>query len=966
MIARRLVVSLVLLALVSNVLVLAGPSRTAAPRPEGQAFTLVSLRHETVGALTRILVESDAPPLYTVFRPTDRLIIVDMPGGEGSRLAPAYAIKNTLVDSITVRQTRVGSDTSGRAVTRLEIATRGEFRDRSSINGNLLILELSPEQSSAAKAQPSESAGVYVHPVPISSRNSAPAGSSRTEAARDRALPQPASLKAESLKPATLVRAVRSETMEAGLRVFLETDGAAQFKDFVLADPWRVVIDVTGVRSAFGNKVVSVGAAGVDRVRVGEPGPNVVRVVLDTRSKVVYRVVREGASLVIHVGNTSQARSDSVKPQPQTVRELQIASQRVENNQESAANTSDLSVASNLIAQTGKPVVGGPAAGQPNTGPRGVAPLNKPVPQPMTQPATSSPNSARETVVQPVQPSTTRSVMDVQRPAPVPSSPGASGRSELSFCERGYAGGLISFDLRSGVDIRDMLRFISQQYGINFIVDKSVAQVPVDIRVTDIPWNQVMDSVLRANRLGAVCESGIVRIATLAAIKEEREQQRGIEEEMRKAIPLQTKIIRLKYARAAGSLGATGSGRAGGSGSSGGGGGGGQSGDNKGGLIAIINSRLSPRGRIEMDARSNKLIVTDLPENIKTVEDIIAQLDRPEPQVEIEARIVIANRNFLRDIGNELAGAGINRNSGAIGFLQTGATQLSPGGVTTPTGQGGGGGGGGGDEDKKGSANTGQIGPNLLGPFATNSMRVGTANTVLSLTTGLMGTSILSLALSASERKGQIRIVASPRITAQDNQTAEIINGVQIPVQTVTNGTITTTFITAALRLEITPQIIEDTGEVLMHVVAENNTVNSALATTLNGGTPGINTQSAESIVRVQDGGTTVMGGVNIDTESQSQNRTPGISRVPLLGELFKRRTTERSTDEILFFITPRIVREDGQIGPRNINPQRSSLEQPNQTEAGAQRAAAPAGQAKPEAPKPAQANALTGVKGGQ
>src|SRR4029077_1643224 len=112
----------------------------------------------------------------------------------------------------------------------------------------------------------------------------------------------------------------------------------------------------------------------------------------------------------------------------------------------------------------------------------------------------------------------------------------ARQRKAIALCDPDYVGGPISFDLRAGVDIRDMLRFISQQYGVNFIVDKSVSQVPVDIRVTDIPWNHVMDSVLRANRLGAVCESNgrIIRIATLAAVKEEEEQTRAIAEEKAK------------------------------------------------------------------------------------------------------------------------------------------------------------------------------------------------------------------------------------------------------------------------------------------------------------------------------------------------------------------------------------------------------------------------------------------------
>jgi type IV pilus assembly protein PilQ len=110
-----------------------------------------------------------------------------------------------------------------------------------------------------------------------------------------------------------------------------------------------------------------------------------------------------------------------------------------------------------------------------------------------------------------------------------------------------------------------------------------------------------------------------------------------------------------------------------------------------------------------------------------------------------------------------------------------------------------------------------------------------------------------------------------------------------------------------------------------MHVVAENNNVNFSLAGQFNNGTPGIDTQSAQSIVRVSDGGTTVMGGINIDSEGHTLNRTPGMSRIPLIGELFKKRQTRRDTSEILFFITPRIVRTEGTMGPGA--PHRSSVE---------------------------------------
>src|SRR5215813_8868414 len=926
MIAKRLVVSLMLLALVSNVSVFA--SVNAGVRAE--SFALVSLKHENEGSLTRILIESSAPPLYTVFRPSDRLIVVDLPGGEASRLDQAYSVKSAVVDSIAVKQSQMSAGAASRSATRIEISVRADARDRTTVNGNTLVLEVTPDLKPApAKAVVENNgaanttdarrvsqahsdthatvSGVMVYPTPVKN-----AVVKAEPAAGEKVKTSPA-----DLRPATLIRAVHSEAAGDALRIVVAADGTTQYKDFVLQNPWRIVVDITGVRSAFGNKTTTVGNGQVERFRVGQPAPNVVRLVLDTKSKVPYNVVRDGENLVITIGDASALQnSEQRKP------EVRVAGDRVENKSDngkqadqSAKQATDTS---NLLAQANR----GRVTPQPN----------RSLPSP-TQPA-PTPSEAKSAAMPATQPAVNRSVNDVARPGS--NTSGQSGkRSDLAFCDSGYVGGLISFDLRSGVDIRDMLRFISQQYGVNFIVDKSVSSVPVDIRVTDIPWNQVMESVLKANRLGAVCESNgrMIRIATLAAVKEEEDQQLAIREAQSNQVPLTTKILHLKYARAAGQLagrGASGGGGGGGSSSSSSGGMGGATG--VGSLRSIVESRLSKRGRVEVDIRTNSLIVTDLPEYMQVVEEMIAKLDRPEPQVEIEARIVIANRNFLRDIGTELAGAAVASN-GRGGLFETTPVQvvngsLQPGGPNSGSGGGSGGGtgsgaGGAGGSGSGSSQNKG-LGPNLIGPFADTALRAGVANTVLSLTTGAIGTGLLSMALSAQETKGQIRTIASPRVTTTDNKTAEIVNGVQIPVQTVSNNTVTTTFVTAALRLEITPQIIEESGQVLMHVVAENNTVNTALANSFNGGTPGINTQSADSIVRVRDGGTAVMGGINIDNETNTQNRTPGVSRVPLLGELFKRRTVSRQADEILFFVTPRIVRAEGEASP-NAGAERSS-----------------------------------------
>jgi type IV pilus assembly protein PilQ len=961
---RRTIAALALIAILSNTFVFAKPAISLFT-PEGRAFTLVSLRTENVDGRTRILIESNAPPLYAVFKPTGRLIQIEMPGAQ-SKLAPQYDVQSALVESVRVRQGRANSG-FGRAATRIDISVRQSTEDRTRLEGNTLVVEIAPDPS--ARAVPARShddlasaakqasytarAGVEVTP---------PAGEKS-----DDAKPRPS-----ALRPASVVRTVRHETAGNAIRVIVDTDGAAQFKDFVLADPWRVVVDITGVKLATSNQTINVGATSVDRYRVGQPAAGTVRIVLDTKSKVPYTVERDGTQLVITIGNPNaftKSESEGIVAQGDQP-QVKVAGQRVVNNDTRSQVKSNFTAnaTSTQTPANGKPAqpTGPQTTGQQTTG----QPAGPPVAQ--QRPPQSVPQRVRETISQPVtsQPVSSRPATDTARPAQStpPSVSAANGqqkRSDLSLCDPNYVGGPLSFDLRAGVDIRDMLRFVSEQYGINFIVDKSVpTSVPVDIRITELPWNQILSSVLSAQRLGWVCEANgkLVRIATLEAIKEQEKQQLDIIKAKMESLPLETKIIHLRYARAAGSLQGSGAGRSGSSGGSSRGGASGAGGQAGSSLVTIAEKRLSSRGRIEADVRTNSLIVTDLPEYIHSVENIIAQLDRPEPQVEIEARIVVANRDFLRDIGNELAAAAINTTNGAIGFLQTSATAISGNGsVSTPTGQGGGSGSGGGDSGQGGggSANTGQIGPNLLGPFASNALRVGTASGVLSLTTGLLGTGIISTALSASERKGQIRIVASPRVAAQNNTTAEIINGVQIPVQTVSNNTVTTTFITAALRLEITPIIVEETGEVTMHVVAENNTVNASLASQLNGGTPGINTQSAESTVRIQDGGTFVMGGVNIDTESHTQNRMPGISRIPIIGELFKRRTTQRTMDEILFFITPRIVRPEGTYGPRV--PQRSATEGAPST---TQRAATtqPAPNAQPATP-PSQ---KTGGKGGQ
>src|SRR5687767_7079709 len=266
-------------------------------------------------------------------------------------------------------------------------------------------------------------------------------------------------------------------------------------------------------------------------------------------------------------------------------------------------------------------------------------------------------------------------------PAPTPPvgfSRGSEKQSEQGrqYGQPGFVGEPISLNLVNA-DIRDILNYITEQYGVNFVIDSSVAAVPVTVNVQDVPWNIALEAVLKANRLGIEVNGSILRVATTDVLAKEAETQKVITDSRLDASPLVTEFIRLNYARASGTLaqaaGSTGA-FSGGSTNlsfSGGAGGDATGGSGDQGLLPIISRRLSRRGSIEVDGRSNTLIITDVKENIDAIRQLVAILDQPEPQVEIETRIVIAQRNFSRDLGAQLSAGVINLGNGGLGNIST-------------------------------------------------------------------------------------------------------------------------------------------------------------------------------------------------------------------------------------------------------------------------------------------------------
>ena len=466
------------------------------------------------------------------------------------------------------------------------------------------------------------------------------------------------------------------------------------------------------------------------------------------------------------------------------------------------------------------------------------------------------------------------------------------------YGEPGFIGEPINLKVVNA-DVRDILNYITEQYGVNFVIDSSVKDVPVTVNVSGVPWNYALESILRAQGLGIQVNGNILRVADAKILAAEGAILRSQQESALDTQPLVTEFIRLNYARAANGF-ARGSETAGTfvdgppqgiqassagessfsqSGPSG-------PGSANSGLLPIIQRRLSRRGSIEVDERSNSLIITDVRQNIEAIRQLVSILDQPEPQVEIEARIVVATRNFSRDVGVQLSGLVIGtRGSGAAGSTLPNSP-VDPSLTLT------------------GSLPNGGI---------TNPLRSQITNTVIGLTTGVFGTAQINMLITAGEQKGQAKIIATPRVTTLNLQKATIKSSTKIPITTVQPGqtvggtaVATTQYVDVPLSLEITPQIT-DLGTIVLDVTAEN----ASTATIAAGVAPAINSQSMQTTVTVPDGGTTVVGGVLFDDERDNQDRTPGVSKIPIFGQLFKRKAIQRNTNEILFFITPRIYRPD-------------------------------------------------------
>ncbi|MGE5341515.1 MAG: type IV pilus secretin PilQ [Candidatus Omnitrophota bacterium] len=405
-----------------------------------------------------------------------------------------------------------------------------------------------------------------------------------------------------------------------------------------------------------------------------------------------------------------------------------------------------------------------------------------------------------------------------------------------------YTGQPMNFNFHNG-DLKDVIKIITKMYGKNILLDPDVAG-RVTSQMTEVPWDQALELFLKINGLAMVEEGNIWRIGKIDRLAREAAEVRKLKESQQLEGDLKMVTRTMSYAKVAD-------------------------------IAGLLKNQLSERGEILIDPRTNTMVISDVPSKVDKLDKLIENFDLPTPQVSIEARFVETRSNFSQSLG--------------IQWGYNFAADSAHGNQTTLK-----------------FPNSIKIDGSQMGGYAVNlPASTPTASTLFSFG-NIANTFKLDMALSAMESKGQARVISAPKTTTQNNKEAYIMNGRQIPFQTLQNNTISIQYKAAALELKVTPQITAK-ETIICELEINNNSADFANVIT-NVGVP-IITQTIKTTVMVDNGGTIVIGGIYQVENSMTKDSVPLISKIPLLGNLFKRSTASNNQKELLIFITPRIIK---------------------------------------------------------
>lgn len=439
-----------------------------------------------------------------------------------------------------------------------------------------------------------------------------------------------------------------------------------------------------------------------------------------------------------------------------------------------------------------------------------------------------------------------------------------------------YTGQKLSLDFQD-IEVRAVLQIIADFTDLNLVASDTV-QGRITLRLQNVPWDQALDMVLKNKGLDKRQVGNVLMVAPAAEIAERERQEITTKKQLEELAPLRTEYIRVRYANAKSMFELF----RGGSGGSGGTGGGGQGGNQSTGSV------LSERGQGVVDERTNSIIITDTADRIEAFKRLVEQIDIPIRQVMIEARIVIANTDFQRELGIRWGGAGYNLNNNRLIEVAGSQSGLDDDGGSSPV-------------NFFTNGGTLNLTENNMANLAVN-------NPTGSLAIGVLTDSaFLDMELSALETSGYAEIVSQPKVITSDKQLAVIKSGKEIAYQeTSPSGGTTTGFKEAVLKLEVTPQITPDN-----HIVMKLNVSKDAVGEITQTGVPSIDVTRLDTTVLVNNGQTVVLGGVFSQEGTKGEDKVPVLGDIPFLGRLFKRTLDKQTKTELLIFVTPKIIADN-------------------------------------------------------
>jgi type IV pilus assembly protein PilQ len=853
----------------------------AAPEPAvtPEQVQIESVELSPVATGTRVELETSGPLVWTTYRDGDENLVVELPNSR-----PADGLADQMPAAGLVAAVRFESEESGvRPLTRVVIATRAAAEHAVIAEGSRLLVELDPVDPDWAIALAAEDEPPIEAPTETASEVEAVSvGEPIAEPTAGEA-PADSAIEAEPTLPAmAATRLVGIEVEGSGEVIHVLGDGEFYYSSFNLENPDRFVVDLVGVVNAAQQAAVAVGGDLVDRVRLAQfkSQPELIaRVVVDLKLAATPQVVSDGGGLSLRFAAEG----------PTTLAEDLMAEPAVEEYVEPEAMGGDEAMAA--VPTYADPVAAKEvgeasyeAAEEVAEEPAEEPAYQDPEPEPAYQepaaeepaweePAAAAPTyeepAAEEVYQEPIyeeplyeQPAAAAPVYEETHEEPPPAvqqgfemfevdGPGGGDADEgetgfasrrLDSAEKVYYGEPMTITLKDA-DVKDVLRSFAQISGLNVVVNPGVSG-RVTVELTNVPWDQALEQVLKINNLGYELEGNIMRIAPLAKLREEAEEEQRLRQAQALSIPLSTVMKRVSYADASQISNLLQSG---------------------GGA-----SLMSQRGSVVVDSRTNTLIIKELPTFMDAIITVIETLDTPEPQVMIEARIIETTKRFSSTLGI------------AWGF--DGVADAAHGNTT------------------------GLVFPNNIATSGGVNLETGGATGFLDISLGnVLNTFTLDAALQAAESDGLINILSAPRITTLNNQLASIQSGLQIPIQTVANNTVSVQFVNATLRLDVTPHVTAE-GTVLMDINIQKREPQLAFAVVGAQNAP-ISTKDARTRVIVRDGGTTVIGGIYKVSTDRGEDRVPGLANVPILKHLFKNKRRSEENEELLIFITPRVVK---------------------------------------------------------